>query len=89
MTHPLNKSDLGWNHHTKAPRAAVKVERTANEVLTILPEVMVVSECVEWRPLPDRMTVVDQDGREVNPSQGRRFYISVSTFDPYHLVMED
>lgn len=29
-----------------------------------------------------------REGREIQPSAGRRFYISTETFNPCHLLME-
>lgn len=39
-------------------------------------------------PLPPRTRVVDEEGQEVRPSLGCCFYVSLETFDPYHLVLE-
>jgi hypothetical protein len=39
-------------------------------------------------PLPERMKVVDPDGRKIAPSKGRRFHVSTKTFNPFHALTE-
>jgi hypothetical protein len=41
-----------------------------------------------WLPLPGRLEVVTTSGHRIYPSAGRRFFISVETFDAYHSVLE-
>ena len=38
--------------------------------------------------LPERIVVVNPDGKKVLPSKGRQFYVSLETFNPFHLVTE-
>jgi hypothetical protein len=39
-------------------------------------------------PLPERISVVGPDGQAVKPSKGSRFWVTVETIDPFHLVTE-
>lgn len=39
-------------------------------------------------PLPDRVKVVDVDGKVVTPSHGSSFWVTSETIDPFHGVIE-
>lgn len=39
-------------------------------------------------PLPPRIAVVDSSGKPIKPSPGRSFYVTVETFDPFHMLTE-
>lgn len=39
-------------------------------------------------PLPDRLKVVGEDGEEIKPTRGSRFWITTETIDPMHVVCE-
>jgi hypothetical protein len=38
--------------------------------------------------LPDRWNVVDPEGHVLKPPKGRKFVVTVESFDPYHGVAE-
>lgn len=53
-----------------------------------LPNIRVAKSDTQWASLPPEIQVVSADGEQVNPSPGRKFYITVETFNPYHGLME-
>lgn len=66
--------------------AAQGVGKTAT--LRLLGDGVFVAKDVEMLRIPSRIKVVDPDGHPVKPSQGKAFWISAATFDPYHVVAE-
>jgi hypothetical protein len=73
--------------HTRAPRAAVRVELIARDTLEVGP-LLIAKEGLGLAPIPEKVVVVAPDGKEIKPSKGAVFLISVETFDPFHLVTE-
>lgn len=76
-------------------RAAVTVQVVKQVVkdalviqLVIQPGISVAKLGVQWVTLPERVKVLSTEGEEVRPSKDRRFYVTVETFDPFHLVTE-
>lgn len=72
---------MGW--------ACVKVKLEAKDRLCIVvgsigvlkPEALVA-------PLPKRMKVVTDEGEQIAPSEGKRFYVTVNSFNPNHALVE-
>jgi hypothetical protein len=48
----------------------------------------VADEALEWTKLPERVQVVDPEGKKIKPSPGKLFYVSLQSFNPYHILME-
>lgn len=72
--------------------AAVRV-RVAGTRLVMTPgddghAIVVCKRDTLFVPLPDRIQVVGPDSKVVKPSKGSRFWVTVETFDPFHLVTE-
>jgi len=76
------------------PRAAVMVKLVKKDVLQIsVPSegqqsIFIAATDTEWAVLPERVKVVDANNKVVRPSKGRRFYVTTSTFNPFHGVTE-
>lgn len=41
-----------------------------------------------FAPLPERIVVVGPDGKIVKPSKRSRFWVTLESIDPYHLVTD-
>lgn len=75
---------------TGKPWACVTVRvESKGERLVVQPGSIAVTkrDTLFW-PLPERCSVVDEEGTVVKPSAGRRFFVSLETFDPHHLLIE-
>lgn len=62
--------------------------RDADGAVASTGALVVANSDVKWARLPNRFAVVGPDGEHIQPSPGREFYISIETFNPFHLVME-
>lgn len=96
MSHFLRMSERPhWPTVLGKPRAAVTVKASGDgaqlhihpDTKTGLPFTVARGD-VNWAPLPERCSVLGPDGEAVGPSSGRRFYVSMDTIDPFHMVME-
>lgn len=98
MTHPLESA---LRQHKTAthllgdltggkPRACVTVRREGNNLVVYpVQGIGALKADTEVMPLVDGVRVVDPErGRPIAPSKGSAFYITVATFDPFHLVCE-
>lgn len=73
----------------ESPRVAVKVRRKGNAFIVdpeIEEPVIVVRAGTKMIPLEKNERVVDPDGNEVSATG--RFYRSVETIDPFHLIFD-
>lgn len=91
--HFLRKTEVYARTLTR-PRAAVKV-RVEKDTLVICepeddehPNIIVAKLDTQWSELPERVKVCGPDGKVIKPSKGKKFYVTVETFDPFHAVME-
>lgn len=90
--HFLRKNEV-YSRTLGKPRACVKV-RVEKDTLVVCepeddkPNISVAKTDTQWSEVPDRVTVVGADGKVIKPSKGKKFYVTVETFDPFHLVME-
>lgn len=96
--HFLRKDECSYPQPLRRPYAARKVwlERKGKaEVLrlVVLPEdekdhgVVICQMDVMFVPLPERVKVIGPDGKAIKP-RCKHFWVSVETFDPYHLVTD-
>jgi len=69
-------------------RAAVTVKVAGDRLVIEAGGVCVVKWDTLFAPLPERIKVVGPDGKVVQPTKGSRFWVSVETIDPTHLVIE-
>lgn len=99
MSHPLKKSEVWRLRTTGKDWAGVCVSYDGKAL--VLDEhgpdnddgspgspIIVLRSDVELAPLPDRLKVVDRNGKVIKPSKGRKFFITVITFSPHHVVTE-
>lgn len=87
--HPINASEIRAT--TMRRCAVVKAETRgvgSRATLTLLGDGVFVAENIEMLKIPDRIKVLSPDGEEISPSEGRAFWMSASTSDPFHLVTE-
>lgn len=94
MSHFLNQKEI-FTRHLSRPRAGVKVRLEGRDTLVLcVPEnerdtcVFVLGRDADLCPLPARMKVVDPEGKNVKPSKGKAFYVTLGTFNPFHGVTE-
>jgi hypothetical protein len=85
--HNRRASDLvqpwirGWACATVKLIDAITLEVQPGEIGVLKADALLVL-------LPERMKVVDPDGRKIAPSKGRRFHVSTETFNPFHALTE-
>ena len=88
--HFLNKDELWRARAIQRPCAAVKVRftRKARErVLTVEHGfVAILGHDAIIAPLPKDVVVVTEDGEAIEASRG--FWVTIETFDPWHLLMD-
>lgn len=87
MSHFLRESEASYYRTVRASHAAVRVEVRAGHLWVgdggiYIPET---DRSVSFAPLPKRVKILSEDG-EIR-SAGR-FWVSLDTFDPFHLVMD-
>lgn len=95
--HFLRKAEVWGIRTTTKNWASVAVEVSdAHKVETILTLTAtenqdclgIMKEGVELVPLPPRVRVQSEDGTLIEPSKGARFWVSIGTFDPFHIITE-
>lgn len=86
MSHFIRAKDAHVARCFGKPWAAVEVKRTKKTL--VICKVVIANSDVRWAEVPATFSVVDASGAVVQPSRGRMFYVSVETFDPWHLVTE-
>ena len=85
--HFLRKAEREPLFWLPRPWAAVCVQVNKNE-LVVQSEMFVAKGGIALGLLPERFRVVSGDGEIVLPTSGARFFISLETFDPCHLLLE-
>lgn len=85
--HFLRKTEREPVFRLPKPWAAVSV-RVDKDKLVVQSEVFVAKEEIALVLLPERFKVVSSGGEIVRPTSGARFFISLETFDPCHLLLE-
>ena len=91
--HFLRKSEVYARTLTR-PRAGVTVKVEKDKLVVLEPDdegkpnIHIAKMGTEWSLVPDRVKVVGPDGKVIKPSKGKAFYVTVETFDPFHMVME-
>lgn len=92
--HFLKESEI-YSRQLARPRAGVKVEVQGKDTLVLCaPEndedhvIFILKPDARLSRLPDRVKVVDPEGKVVKPSKGKAFYVTLETFDPFHGVTE-
>lgn len=69
------------------PHAAVQVERVNKGKYKIIPgSISILRPDTIIVELPDSIQIIDEDGEEIKAVNN--FYISTSTIDPYHMVLD-
>lgn len=89
--HFLNKEEVKWERPTRKNWAAVKVKvdgRGEDCRLTIEPGISVLRLGVQLVKLPERCTVISSEGEVIKPTPGAQFFVTIETFDPFHLITE-
>ncbi len=86
--HFLRKSEVYGVTALGRPWACVKVKLSGRDVLEIQEGISVGKADSQWVKLPERVKVVGPDGKQVKPSKGKCFWVTVETFDPFHMVTE-
>jgi hypothetical protein len=87
--HFLRKDELSCPRELGKARAAVRVKVDGTRlVMTAVDAIVVAKRDALFVPLPERIRVIGPDGKAIKPSRGARFWITVETLDPYHLVTE-
>ncbi len=87
VTHPV-KNTVGAKSIGR-PRAGIKVRREKGGLLVNAGEIGVLKSDALVVPLPSYLHVVDSDGEgSIKPSNGKSFFITTETFDPYHFIVE-
>jgi hypothetical protein len=86
--HFLRKGELECPLALGKPRAAVQVRVAGTQVAIMEDSLVVAHRDALFVPLPERIKVVGPDGKVVTPSRDSRFWVTVETIDPYHLVIE-
>ena len=89
--HFLYKRETNFSPlHPSRVYAAVKVEVTKKakpRTLAVLPGGIVFTKTdTKFVPLPDDVIVVNDEGEEITASF--KFYVSLETFDPFHIVVD-
>ena len=90
--HFLRKSEV-YGRTLGKPRACVTVKVEKDRLVLVEPEddkpnIGIAKMDTQWSEVPERIKVVGPDGKVIKPSKGKKFYVSIETFDPFHLVME-
>lgn len=97
MSHPLKPDETRGRIALGKPWAAVTVRHECSDpALVVVPSdedgaaggICVLKSDVLLADLPDRFSVVGPDGKKLKLSRGRKFMITVESFDPYHLLTE-
>lgn len=91
MSHSiLRREEARCAQALQQPRAIVRahVERRGARLVVEAGWIAVAKLGTYWAPLPVRTEVVDEAGAPIKPSPGRRFFVSVETFDPCHALFE-
>lgn len=87
MSHPLRQDEARRAEPLTRPWAAVRC-RLEGTCLVLDGDLFVAKSDSLWVELPERFDVVTAAGHPLRPSGGRRFFISVETFSPFHAVLE-
>lgn len=86
--HFLRKDEL-FTRRLRKSKAVVSVRLNGNSLVVGEDQrVGVADESLEWAKLPERISVVDPDGNALKASPETVFYVSLETFNPYHLLTE-
>lgn len=83
MTHPVTN---GRAIKLNGPTFGVQVKRGGRKVLVVCQGIEKTKDDALWFLLPEDIKVLDDDGNVVRPSG--KFYITVETIDPYHLLAD-
>lgn len=91
--HFLRKAELDHlDCELGKPWAAVRVRVNGTQLVMTTDEsghaIVICKQDTLFVPLPERIQVVGPDGKVVKPSKGSRFWVTVESFDPFHLVTE-
>lgn len=72
------------------PRAAVAVRVESKKALCVVLGIHVAKPDTQWATLPDDVVVMEAElpHRHLKPTKGKKFWVSVATFDPFHMLME-
>lgn len=93
MSHFLNAKHLA-TRQLATPRAFVYARLVNKRTLRIgMPEaesvpVGVLKSDAELVLLPEDVKVLDDTGLQVKPSRGANFYVTVTSIDPWHALLE-
>jgi len=88
MSHPLHASEVAMPGPLSRPWAATQVRLERGALVLVENGAFIAAADTMWVELPESIPVLDPDGRRVQPSPGRRFFISIETFSPFHAVTE-
>lgn len=91
MSHFLHAKELRQKTRLGAPRAAVTVLVKGSlmaPILEVQPGVSIAKADAQLAVLPGHVRVVDSEGKDVKPSPGAVFMVSIETIDPFHLVVQ-
>lgn len=76
----------------RKPWVMVRVQVVDRKTLRIDgdgPNITIARDDTEWAELLDNIRVLDADGKtEIQPSKGRRFFVTVRTINPTHGLTE-
>lgn len=87
MSHFLAGDVHGRNESVvQRPYACVKVEMVGKTTLRVLPGVFFIKTGSYVRAVPEKISVVDEDGKKIQASG--QFYVSSESIDPYHLLLD-
>lgn len=84
--HFLRQDEARWSRMLFKPWAAVEVK--IEKKTLVISCIVVAKDDVKWAELPERFTVINSEGEVVKPTPGRKFFVSVETFNPWHLLTE-
>lgn len=88
MGHPIRAAELWGEVLAQDAAPAIRVRRTGpNQLELAAAGIHFVWKGTRVAPLPDRVKVVNVEGEVVRPSRGR-FYITLDTEDPEHVICD-
>lgn len=88
--HPLKYDDTRFAQVVGKARAVVtaKAHYKPKRLVIVEGSLGIAKHDTLFVPVPESIPVLDPDGKPIKPSKGSKFWISVETFDPYHILLE-
>lgn len=84
--HFLRKDELRSRRVTLRACVEARIEREGRTRRLVVEGPLRFTKGTEFAPLPPDVTVLDSEGNRLEPTWG--FWVSLETFDPYHLVTD-